>query len=188
VPDRLAAQLDGAVAAVQLGDLEVVVLGVAPLHVGDGVLGAGDALGHAGGLVLALTGPGPGLGRLVLPRAVAGGLEELGGVLGGARLVGAEEDGDLVTRQRGVLVQRRDLRVVPGLDRAVEDLGQHLGVEHEGVHAVDVVGEGDRPTTMGRFQAGLPWQRSFALSASTTPSFSSVLSAESEPAKSTRPL
>src|SRR5215211_9051325 len=44
------------------------------------------------------------------------------------------------------------------------------------------------PTTMGRFQAGLFWQRSLALSASMTPSFSSVLSAESEPAKSTSPL
>src|SRR5512133_1443863 len=44
------------------------------------------------------------------------------------------------------------------------------------------------PITMGRFQAGLFWQRSLALSASITPSFSSVLSAESEPPKSTRPL
>src|SRR4249919_2259731 len=44
------------------------------------------------------------------------------------------------------------------------------------------------PTTMGRFHAGLFAQRSLALSASMTPSFSSVLSAESEPAKSTRPL
>src|SRR5215211_515995 len=33
------------------------------------------------------------------------------------------------------------------------------------------------PTTIGRFQAGFPSQRSLALSASTTPSFSSVFSA-----------
>ena len=44
------------------------------------------------------------------------------------------------------------------------------------------------PTTIGRFQAGLPWQRSLALSASMTPSFSSDFNAESEPAKSTSPL
>src|SRR6476620_4551293 len=44
------------------------------------------------------------------------------------------------------------------------------------------------PTTIGRFHAGLFWQRSLALSASITPSFISVLSAESEPAKSTKPL
>src|SRR4029453_4419471 len=48
--------------------------------------------------------------------------------------------------------------------------------------------KGFGPTPMGRFQAGLFAQRSLALSASITPSFSSVLSAESEPAKSTRPL
>ena len=69
-----------------------------------------DALGDAGGLVLALAGARPGLGRLVLPGAVAGGGQELGGVLGGAGLVGAEEDGDLVARQRGAGVELGDLR------------------------------------------------------------------------------
>src|SRR5829696_1160574 len=43
------------------------------------------------------------------------------------------------------------------------------------------------PTTSGRFQAGF-WQRSLALSASTTPSLDSVLRTESDPAKSTSPL
>ena len=42
------------------------------------------------------------------------------------------------------------------------------------------------PVTIGRFQAGEP-QYVAAASASTTPSFSSVFSAESEPAKSTWP-
>ena len=41
-------------------------------------------------------------------------------------------------------VELGDLRVVPGLDGAVEDLGEHLGIQHELVDAVDVVGEGDR--------------------------------------------
>ena len=44
---------------------------------------------------------------------------------------------------------------------------------------------GRRPS--GRFQAGLPSHRFAAASVSTTPSFSSVFSAESEPAQSTWP-
>ena len=44
------------------------------------------------------------------------------------------------------------------------------------------------PTTIGMFQASFPPQRSLALSASTTPSTATDFSAESEPAKSTRPL
>ena len=91
----LTCQLDRATATVQLGHAQVVVLRVAPLDVGDGVLRAGDGLSDAGGLVLALAGSSPGLGRLVLPGAVAGLGEELRGVLRGAGLVGAEEHRDV---------------------------------------------------------------------------------------------
>jgi hypothetical protein len=90
--------------------------------------------------------------------------------LGSARLVGAEEHRNVRAWQLCTWVELRDLRVVPGLDGAVEDLGERLGVQDELIDAVDVVREGDRPTTIGRFQAALPWQRSLALSASMTPS------------------
>src|SRR4029450_9205626 len=98
----LTRQLDRTIAAVQLGHAEVVVLGIAPFDVRNGILRIGSGLSNARGLVLTLAGASPGLGRLVLPGAVAGLGEELGGVLSGARLVGAEENCDVRAGQLGI--------------------------------------------------------------------------------------
>ena len=69
--DRLAGQLDRAGAVVDLGDAQVVVLGVGPLDVGDATLGALDRAGDTGGLLLALTLAGPLLAGLGGPGARA---------------------------------------------------------------------------------------------------------------------
>src|SRR4029079_17924766 len=127
------------------GGRELVLQCVRLLDVADRAL----RLLHAAGDAVVALGAGAGrpLDRLVragaaLPgRGVVG--EEGGEVRRRAGLVGAVADRDARGRQLRARVLARDLRVVPLLDLAEEDVGDRLAVELEAlVDAVDVVGDG----------------------------------------------
>src|SRR5699024_6196475 len=77
------------------------------------------------------------------PRAVRGRLEVLLEVVGGARLVRAEDHADRLVRELDALVLGGDRGVVPGGDGAVEDVGEGLARERD-IDAVEVVRHGDR--------------------------------------------
>src|SRR3954469_13547812 len=82
--------------------------------------------------------------RTALPRRRVVG-EELREVLRRARGVGAVADRDAVARQLDAGVLARDLRVVPLLDLAEEDVGGRLAVELEALlDAVEAVRDGHR--------------------------------------------
>src|SRR4051812_40201171 len=136
------------VADLDRGRLQVAHL--AEVGVPDGALAATDRGDHAGGLVGALAGlDRPHLVGRVGPGAVAGLLEVVGEVLGGARLVGAVDRVDLGRRELGVGVVGLDGRVVPRLDLAGEDPGDGLGGEVELVDAFEVEDDGDRAHVVG---------------------------------------
>ena len=89
-------------------------------------------------------------------------LQELGEVLGGAGLVGAEEHGDLVA---GRVAPEFSLAIAGSFQVVIVPLkifASTSGVEHQLVHAGDVVGEGDRADDHRQVQrrrcpGSVPW-------------------------------
>src|ERR687886_401229 len=142
---RLERRLDVlAVGVLDRGGGELVLQGVGLLDVADRALGLLHAAGDA---VIALrAGAGRPLDLLVDARAALPGRrvvgEELREVLRRARRVRAVAHRDVVARQLHAGVLARDLRVVPLLDLAEEDVGRGLAVELEALlDAVEVVGD-----------------------------------------------
>src|ERR1022692_1463182 len=97
------------------------------VHVPDGPGGGLDDLRHAAVAVAGVAGGGPLDSRAAAespcaPRRLH---QELGEVGGGAGRVGADGEGDRGAGQGDAGVVRRDLRVVPGRDLALEDARDH---------------------------------------------------------------
>ena len=115
------------------------------IRVADGSVGVGDGLDDTVGALRSLAAV---LLREVavdlgVPVLLGGGLEVLGEVLRGARIIGTVNGGDLEIRQVGIRVVGLDGLVVPVGDVALEDLRHRLGREVELVDALDVEGHGD---------------------------------------------
>src|SRR5690606_33724869 len=152
----LLGQLDRAGAVVDLRDAQVVLVGEGLLDVGDGVRRAGDGLRDTRGSLRALTDPAGEVRTGTRgPGAVRRGLEVLLEVVGGARRVRAHDRGDVRVGQLSALVESGDGRIVPRGDRAVEDLRGRLGVQHELVDTLDVVGQGHRAENQRQVPCGI---------------------------------
>ena len=126
------------------------------IGVGDGavrVRGGGDHAGGALGVLLA--GDRPGLGGLVRPGLGSGRVQVVGEVLGGAGLIRAVHHGDVRVRQIGIRVLLGDGRIVPGGDLAGEDARDGLGVEVQGVDALEVEADRDRGDVGGDVERAL---------------------------------
>src|ERR1700730_16988982 len=133
-------------------------LGGGVVHVSDAPGGGLDDLRHP-----AVAGAGVAVGRPLDSRAAAEGPcaprplhQELGEVGGGAGRVGADGDGDRGAGQGDTGVVRRDLRVVPGRDLALEDTRDHRRRQLERLaEAGQVVRQRDRADYDGEVEKRL---------------------------------
>src|SRR5581483_2877904 len=139
---------------------QVVVERVGDVDVADRAGRLRDAACDAGAAALpGADGPVDGDAGAVLrlPRR-ARGRQEVGEVVGRARVVRAVDDRDLRARQADALVQPLDRRIVPLRDLAYEDLRQGCAVHVQQVlHAGQVVddgGRGERPRDLNASLAG----------------------------------
>src|SRR5699024_5743488 len=141
---RLGGELDELVADLDLGGRELA--DGRSVRIADGPVGVRDGLDHAVG---ALGGVTAVVGREVavdlgVPGLLCRGPEVLGEVLGGARIIGAVDGGDVEIGQIGIRIVGLDRLVVPVRDLALEDLRDRVGGEVELVDSLDVEGHGDR--------------------------------------------
>src|SRR5215469_5109434 len=143
-----------AVLVLDRGGREPGGLGVGVVHVPDGPGGGLDDLCHP-----AVAAAGAGAGGPLDRRAAAerpdgwhGRLEEQGEVLRGTRGVRADGGGDRGARQGDTGVERRDRRVVPGLDIALEDVRDNRRVQLQVADARQVVRHRDRTEQDGEVQ------------------------------------